>query len=884
MRLLVACMVWLLVGLAPSVVLAAEYNTGPAPAWVIVTKPGNPSGGQLSKDSDGVSYLMVDTQARNDATTSTRFRRVVSRALNPHGVESVANIEIEFDPSYQTLTVHAVDLIRGDRVIHKLASAKVRVIQRETELDARIFDGMKSANIFLDDVRVGDVVDYAFSVSGRNPVFAGGTFGRTSLQFSIPAARIHARVLVPEDQAVTVSTLYSSKQPSMTRHDGFRDYQWNVSDDPGLAIDADSPSWYDPRPAAAFSSYADWNAVARWAQTLYVVPKTLSPKLEAEVSRIAKAEPSKAGRMLAALRLVQSQVRYLGVEVGVNSHLPNPPSLVFDRRFGDCKDKVLLTLALLSRLGINANAALVNTSMQQGLAQELPNPGSFDHVILRVMLGDQQYWLDPTLSEQRSDLAHLIQPDYGLALVVDPATSRLTPMDTARSRIAKRSVHVVFDARKEFDKPVGYTVTTTYEGSEADAMRATLASKNRVDLQKSFLNWYASFYPGIAVAAPLKVVDDEPNNRLTIAEDYQIADIATVSEQDGKHTVAISTVDFDSLFNVPEVRIRKSPLALGFPLTVEQTTEVLLPSEWPIKPEKHHVEDPAFTFDQDLRLDGLRLIITDHYTSLAKEVPASDMPRYLANLARARDALDFSLYWTDPAPAAVTTSSKATATQGKQRTGLDRMNWPIAMLTLALLAIWGWLAARAYRHDPPPQLLGRDSAHGIGGWLVLVAIGLMISPFLIGRTLFDIAGAMSSDTWAALTTFGGASYHALWAPLLLAELVVDLGLMVFAVLLLILFFQRRTCFPKLMIGFYIASALVQGGDMLMSSLIPSSTVADKEYVTLVRVVIASIIWSAYMMKSRRVKATFVRRYRGQGGLAADVAPPPLPTELPMRSS
>ena len=853
----------MLVALAPPAVLAADYKTGPAPGWVIATKPGNPTDGQLSKDSDGISYLLVDTQERVGEETSTRYRRLASRALNPHGVGSVANIEIQFDPSYQALTLHAVNLVRGGRVFDKLAKAKVRVIQRETELDARIFDGAKSANIFLDDVRVGDVVDYAYSVTGRNPVFGDGSFGRVALQFSVPVARIHARLLVPEGRAIAVSTLYSSKKPSMTRRDGFLDYDWNVSNDPGLAIEAGAPSWYDPRPAAAFSSFADWNAVARWAQKLYVVPKILSPKLEAEVARIARTEKSQAGRMLATLRLVQSEVRYLGVEVGVNSHMPNPPSLVFDRRFGDCKDKALLTVALLSRLGIDANVALVNTTMQQGLAEELPSPGAFDHVIVRVMLDHQPYWLDPTLPEQRSDLPHFIQPDYGLALVVDPATTRLVKMDAARSHVARRSLHVVFDARKDFDKPVGYTVTSTYEGREADSMRANLASRNLVDLQKNYLNWYSNYYPHISVAAPLEVEDDEANNKLTISEHYRITDIATVSEDDGKHTVTISTVDFDVLFNAPEVGIRKSPLALGFPLTVEQTTEVLLPSEWPITPNEQRIEDPAFTFKQAVRLDGLRLIITDHYQSLATHVSAKDMPRYLGNLARVRDALGYSLYWTDPTSAAGTPSSGSTSSSATQRTGMEQMNWPVAMLALAVLAIWGWLAALAYRYDPPAQHAGPDDPEGLGGWLVPVAIGLVISPFIIGRALIDLAGAMSADTWAALTTFGGASYHALWAPLLLVELVANLGQLVFAVLLLVLFFQRRTCFPKLMIGFYVASAVLQGADLMMSSLVPAISVTEKEYGTLVRVIVTSAIWSAYLFRSRRVKATFVRRYHGK---------------------
>lgn len=855
-----ACLV-MLAGLLPAAVLAAEYEVGPVPEWVEAAELGKPTESQLNKDSDGVSYLLMDSQSRHGTQTSARFRRIVSRALNQNGVESVANIEIEFDPSYQTLTLHSVDVVRAGRVIHKLATAKVRVIQRESELEARIFDGMKSANMFLDDVRVGDIVDYAYSISGRNPVFAGGTFGRVPLQFGVPVARIHARVMVPEDNPLTVSTLYSGKKPSISRRGDYRVYEWNVTDDPGLAIEAGAPGWYDPRPAAAYSSYANWNAVARWAQTLYVLPGILSPELEAQVARIAEAEPGKAGRMLAVLRFVQSEVRYLGVEVGVNSHLPNSPSLVFDRRFGDCKDKALLMVALLSRLDINANVALVNTSLQQGLAEELPTPGGFDHVIVRVMLDQQPYWLDPTLPAQHSDLARLSQPDYGLALVVDPATTRLIAMDTSRSRIAKRSLHVVFDAREDFDKPVGYTVTTIYEGSEADSMRSTLASKSLVDVQKNYLNWYASYYPHISVVAPLKVKDDEANNRLTVSEHYQIKDMATVSDNGTKHAVSISTVDFNTLFNLPDVRIRKSPLALGFPLVVEQVTELLLPSEWPITPEKHHVEDPAFTFDQELRLDGLRLIITDHYQSRAKEVAAKDMPRYLANLARARDALDYNLYWTDPTPAAGAASSESSSSSATQRTGLDRLNWPVVMLALALCAIWGWLALLAYRHDPPAQAAAPGSPEGLGGWLVLVGFGLISSPVMIGRTLVEVAGAMSIDTWSALTTFGGTAYHALWAPFLLFELAFNLGQLVFAGLLLMLFFQRRTSLPKLLIGFYLASAVLQAADVMLSSLIPAITITPEDYASLVRVWVVSLIWSAYLLKSRRVKATFVRRYR-----------------------
>ena len=57
-------------------------------------------------------------------------------------------------------------------------------------------------------------------------------------------------------------------------------------------------------------------------------------------------------RLLAAMRFVQSEVRYLALALGNGSYVPSPPELVLKRRYGDCKDKTLLALSLLKGLSI----------------------------------------------------------------------------------------------------------------------------------------------------------------------------------------------------------------------------------------------------------------------------------------------------------------------------------------------------------------------------------------------------------------------------------------------------------------------------------------------------------------------------------------------------
>jgi hypothetical protein len=53
-------------------------------------------------------------------------------------------------------------------------------------------------------------------------------------------------------------------------------------------------------------------------------------------------------QVLTVLQFVQEQVRYFGIEIGSSATKPANPSVVFARRFGDCKDKSLLFVTIKS--------------------------------------------------------------------------------------------------------------------------------------------------------------------------------------------------------------------------------------------------------------------------------------------------------------------------------------------------------------------------------------------------------------------------------------------------------------------------------------------------------------------------------------------------------
>ena len=842
-----------LAALMPAMGRTAEYTIGPAPAWVVPTAPGVASPDEINQGSYGEVYLLADMQVLAGDQQRVTYHRLVTSAINASGVSAVANVEISFDPSYQTLVLHSINIVRHGHVIPKLSTARIQVLQRETGLEARIYDGAKTVNVFLDDVREGDTVDYSYSVTGRNPVFKGLDFGRYPLQFPVPVARLHARLLVPLDKHLNFAARNTAIKPVVSEHGGLRDYVWNVANPPVLQVESEAPSWYMPYADVAWSEFADWAAVAHWARPLYQVPASLSPELQAQVDRIANTEKTSAGRMLAVLNLVQSDIRYLGVEIGQNSHAPNPPDLVYSRRFGDCKDKTLLALTLLDHLGIEAHAALVNVSLQRGLADMLPSPGLFDHVLVQARVDGKVWWIDPTRYTQKEDLAHLYQPDYGLALIVDSRTQGLTPMTRPNAASSGRQLNVVFDARAGFDKPVRYTLETAITGMYAEAMRAKLSATNFSDVEKSYLNFRAMRYPKIKLAAPLQIKDDEAANRILVKETYTIADMVSPSDDGKRSLVGIFMPEIAQALREPSATVRKSPLRLLYPENVNQHIEILLPANWPLKPSGTTIDDPAFHFEQTAIVDGSRLVIHDNYQSLADEVAAQDMPRYVSNLARAREAAGYELSWNKAAAATTIAIAKPS--------GLDRVNWPLAMLALGMFGFWTWLAIAVYRYDPTPSDSGDNRWHGIGGWLLLLAFALLLRPLIYGSALMHLANAMSFDRWSQLTTYGSHAYNALWAPMLLLELVHASGQFVFSLLLLLLFFQHRSNFPRVALLAMVTGVVVHVGDMSLASLIPSIKSNPQDNARMIEGIIGTAIWSAYLLQSCRVKATFVKRYR-----------------------
>ncbi|WP_231613033.1 DUF3857 domain-containing protein [Pseudoalteromonas sp. NZS127_1] len=177
-------------------IFAQQYKIDKPANWVNTHIIEQPKHSDITKVRDGTLYLLLDNQSYIPSRQKQqRYTRLVMQAQNQSGVDYISQLNLDFDPSYESLTLNSLTIIRNDKRIDKLASARMTVIQSESELANRIYNGSLSLNIIIDDMRSGDILDYSYTVTGSNPVYANKFSARRTLNWSVPVVQQNMRVL-----------------------------------------------------------------------------------------------------------------------------------------------------------------------------------------------------------------------------------------------------------------------------------------------------------------------------------------------------------------------------------------------------------------------------------------------------------------------------------------------------------------------------------------------------------------------------------------------------------------------------------------------------------------------------------------------------------------
>jgi len=190
---------------------------------------------------------------------------------------------------------------------------------------------------------------------------------------------------------------------------------------------------------------------------------------------------------------------------------------------------------------------------------------------------------------------------------------------------------------------------------------------------------------------------------------------------------------------------------------------------------------------------------------------------------------------------------------------------------LIMLIIFGliiWFLVRMRRNEKIViDENGNAVRSGLGGWLILVGFGLVITPFrILGEITQVYVPMFDNGRYEIITTPGTALYHPFWSAFIWGEIVFNTFLGIASIALIVIFFSKKKIFTKFYIGFISFSFLFILADAMLLSILSDImlikvAMSKPDIFSIIKGLMTGllfvVIWIPYMLFSKRVKVTFI---------------------------
>ncbi len=560
---------------APAALAADAPRIAPPAPWV------NAVAIPKADRARGSAPVQILITARQDYFGRESLDNFVETAMLIQTAEGLANanIAIPWQPDHSELVIHHLKIIRGDEAIDVLANQTFTVLRREPNLEIAMLDGVMTAALQPEGLRVGDILNLAWTIKYSNPLFQNHASQIIPNITDVEINELRLRQVWPDDREMRwqASPVLPKPKTRKTRHGN--ELVFSLKNIEPQTPPLGAPPRYSLAATLETTEFKSWSEISTLFEPIFADASRLEPDspLKAEAQKIAAQTSNKKRRAELALKLVQDQIRYVFVGIESGGYVPVKPDKTWSRRFGDCKAKTVLLIALLNELGIDAEPALVSTVFGDDLVNRLPVIGLFDHVIVRTDIDGKEYWLDGTRFGDVS-FDYMQVSAFPWALPLRTAGAELTKINRTPPQEPNYIIEIDINASRGLDKLAPTTAKLTFRGDTAILLSTQLNSlpkEQRSDHIKAM--WQV---------IGVKDIDDPPE----MSYDEATGDLSFSMR--GTFKVSSSTTPGGTLYRIPHAAFgwdsnsftdnnekRKAPWLLPFPAFEKVTTTITLPNK-----------------------------------------------------------------------------------------------------------------------------------------------------------------------------------------------------------------------------------------------------------------------------------------------------------------
>jgi tetratricopeptide (TPR) repeat protein len=563
--------------------------------------------GAAPKDDDSAVVLLERQVTRVHLNgLAEKFVQRIVHVRTERAARDNQETAIRYVPGQQEVEIRQARILRrspGDTV--EISEATGRDDRDLSEPWYGLYYDARAQVVIFDGVRAGDVVEIQYTVADvahQNDMT--DYFGELEVIADVlPTRRWDYTLIGPESRSFNFNQpRLPGLQHDVNKRGGQVIHHFTAENVPRVDIEPSMPGFTEVAPYLHVSTYRSWQDVGRWYW------KLVADQLQGDANLTRAARDATARlrtneeKVRALHRLVIEGTRYVGLEFGIHGYKPYKVTQILQRRFGDCKDKASLLVALLREVGIAADLVLLRTRRSGHVDPEPASLAIFDHAIAYVPSMD--IYLDGTA--EFAGMAELPGQDQGvMALHVSANGVRLTdtPVLPADRNRAQRTWNVQLD--RDGNGRIDEDLVIT--GQAAHEWRSHYQTPGERQER------YGRAWEGRLAGAKLEsvAIDVEDRNRPVSVHARGFVPQLGERRAGGELRLPTSSRDADLTRTYARLGARHWPLALGFPWQHAEDLTYELPEGFRLvrAPQSRRVASPFGTFDFQVHPEGNRLSI-----------------------------------------------------------------------------------------------------------------------------------------------------------------------------------------------------------------------------------------------------------------------------------
>jgi transglutaminase-like putative cysteine protease/tetratricopeptide (TPR) repeat protein len=578
--------------------------------------------GPPSSDSASAEVVLDRTAVRVHGNgLAERFVQRILHVRTDRAANDNQETWVRFEPGRQDVEIRKARILRrGAGQSLEISEATARDERGLSEPWYGLYYDTRAAVVVFENLRAGDVVEVQYTVAdvAYSNDLADYFGDLDTIGDVFPVRHWDYTLIAPSTRIFYFNQPASSGIHSTTEERGAeKRYRFEAINLPRVESEPAMPGFTEIAPYLHISTYRGWEDMGRWYWNLVADQMKDDGSLAKAALQATAGLTSTLDKVKAIHRLVVENTRYVGLEFGIHGYKPYKSAQVLQRRFGDCKDKATLLVALLGKVGIEGELVLLRTR-RGGRIDPMPaSLAVFDHAIAYVPA--LSLYIDGTA--EFSGLGELPSEDQDtMVLHVSAHGARLlrTPLLAAESNTASRTWQVELHA----DGSARVTEDVGVQGQAAHEWRS------RYQTEGERRERYGKVWSGRFAGAGLDEVTMDVSDRNRPATVHATVNVPQFGEllPGGELRLPTSSREADFTSTYARLGKRHWPLVLAYPWRHEEQVRYRLPAGAHVvrAPSPCKVESPFGTFSLDVEAgDGTVAINSTLVVTQARIEPSS---------------------------------------------------------------------------------------------------------------------------------------------------------------------------------------------------------------------------------------------------------------------